>query len=62
MVIVHAIAISVFLWSVTAKPSGVVALVLLWTISAVAMFFVARGLRRFIELWRRSASSTPVLR
>jgi membrane protein YdbS with pleckstrin-like domain len=62
MVIVHAIAISVFLWSVTAKPSGVVALVLLWTISAVAMIFVARGLRRFIELWRRSASSTPVSR
>jgi hypothetical protein len=37
-------------------------LVLLWAISAVAMFFVARGLRRFVELWRRSASSTPVSR
>jgi len=62
MVIVHAIALSVFLWSVTAKLSGVVALVLLWAISLVAVFFVVRGLRRFLELWRRSASSASVAR
>jgi len=55
IVIVHAIAITVFMWAVTAKPGGVVALTLLWIISAVAIFFISQGLRHAIARWRQGA-------
>ena len=49
VVIVHAIAMTVFLWAVAARPKGVVMLTLLWVISAVAIFFIARGLRDYLK-------------
>ena len=58
MVVVHTVAISIFLWAVTANLGGVVALVLLWLISVVAIFFIARGLRHYRERLRVSALSS----
>jgi hypothetical protein len=59
MVVVHVVAITIFLWGDAARPKGVVMLTFLWVISAVAILYIVRGLRHHLELLHFGASSGP---
>jgi hypothetical protein len=52
MVIGHAVALTLFLWSTTSQPSGVAGLVFLWVVSAIALFLLLRFARRAALHWR----------
>lgn len=42
LVVSHMVALTLFLWEAIARPSMVVTLVFLWTVSAIALFLLAR--------------------
>ena len=56
LVIGHAVGLTIFLWEDTVRPSGAVALVLLWVVSAVALFFLARYVRHAAARWPNRAT------
>ena len=49
MVLIYVVAISVFLWADMARPPIAAVLIFLWAISAVAVYYIFRGLRYAIE-------------
>jgi hypothetical protein len=51
--------LTVFMWPQAAlKPSGMVVLLALWVISALALFYVSRGARFLLRHWPDSGSAT----
>ena len=51
LVIGHALALTLFLWEGTDRPSGLVALAFLWLVSAVALFFLVRYVCHVAARW-----------
>ena len=45
MVVAHAVALTLFLWDTTARPSGTAVLAFLWVVSALALFLLVRYAR-----------------
>jgi hypothetical protein len=62
MVVVNVIAITIFLWGDATTQKGVVMLTFLWVVSAVAILYIARGLRHHLELLHFGASPGPTSR
>jgi hypothetical protein len=57
LVVAHAVALTVFLWEATARAGGIVAVGLLWAVSAVALFFVARGVRQVVAAFHSASGA-----
>jgi len=62
LVFVHVVAITLFLWEDAAQPKIAVVLAFLWVISAIAIGYIAKGLRHHLERLHSGASSGPVSR
>jgi hypothetical protein len=52
MVVGHAVALTLFLWDATARPSGAAVLSFLWVVSAIAIFLLVRFAHHAAILWR----------
>ena len=55
LIVVHAVAITLFLWSATAPPKVLAMLAFLWVLSFVGLFLLFRFVRHSVALWNGSA-------
>ena len=62
MVFVYVVAITIFLWGDIVRPKVAVVLAFLWVISAIAIGYIAKGLRHHLERLHSGAASGPVSR
>ena len=62
MVFVHVVAITIFLWGDIVQPKVAVVLAFLWVISAIAIGYIAKGLRHHLERLHSAASSVLLSR
>ena len=52
LVLVHAVVLTAFLVGSSEGSMRVIVIAVLWVLSAVAAFYIARGLRHIILSWR----------